>query len=105
MLAQSGVLPARNRWPPERGERRRVSDLAAHTMRSLAGGVLVQAQDVCAASDGATLLRRADGSGTTAAHRPMERGRDWPALTAPASPGRLPLRHARQLWPHRVIPG
>src|SRR2546421_10852252 len=108
MLALSGVLPARNRWLPERGERRRASDLAAHTTRWLACGVLVQVQDVCAASDDATPQRTAGDSDTTAAHRPMERGRDWLAPTAPASPDRLPPRQALASLPsrpHRAIPG
>src|SRR6516164_896352 len=103
MNTRSGALPAQNLWLPERGTRRLVSGLAAHTVRSLAGGVLVQVLDVCAANDGATLRRRAGDSDTTAAPRPVEPGRGWPALAAPASPGLRPLRRTYPRRLHRAI--
>src|SRR6266567_7860185 len=98
MPAQSGVLPARNRWLPEHGERRRSSSHAAHTRRWLSDGDPRLDRVACAANAGATSLRTTGDSDTTAAHRPEEAERDWPLPAAQASPAPL----ARLSRPHRA---
>src|SRR5437588_7324197 len=92
MLARSGVLPARNRWLPERGERLRVSVHAARTTHWPFDGDARLDRVAHAASAGATSLRTAGDSGTTAAHHPGGAERDWPLQPLKH---RLPLGLAR----------
>src|SRR5438105_13723042 len=99
MLARSGVLPARNRWLPERGERLRGSVHAARTTHWPFDGDARLDRVAHAASAGATSLRTAGDSGTTAAHHPGGAERDWPLPAAQASPA----PGARPSRPHRAI--
>src|ERR1700693_3800975 len=98
MLAQSGVLPARNPRLLKRGKQRRSSSHAAHTRRWLSDGVERLDLVACAANAGATSLRTTGDSDTTAAHRPEEAERDCPLPAAQASPA----PRARLSQPHRA---
>src|SRR5579872_4891341 len=98
MLALPGVLPARNRELPERGERLRGSVHVARTMHWPFDGEVRLDRAAHAANVAATSLRTTGDSGTTAAHRPGGAERDWhlPAAQASSAPRTRPSR------PHRA---